>query len=266
MRRFLYIFIISILIASCDEYSEVQKSTDVEYKIEMAIKFYEEGKYEKAYPIFDELVTLLRGTQKAQDVYYYYGMCLYKMGDYILAAYHFKNMYQTFPRNKNAEDAAFMTAFCYYLESPKPSLDQAYTYKAINEIQLFVNTHPGSQRNEEANMLIDELRHKLEEKSFQVAKVYYRTENYQSAVLAFDHTLNDFPDTKYREEALFYRLNAAYHLAVKSISSKQLQRFKEARTTYYDLTDMYPESEYKKDADKIFKRILEELDKFNVKV
>jgi outer membrane protein assembly factor BamD len=187
------------------------------------------------------------------------------MGDYILASYHFKTLYQTFPNHPNAEDAAFMTAFCYYLETPKYSLDQAYTYKAINEIQLFVNTHPGSQRLDECNMLMEELRTKLEEKSFGIAKGYYRTERYQSAVLAFSHTLTDFPDSEHREEAMFLRLDAAYELAMKSISSKQLQRFKEARTAYYDFIDLFPETEYKKDADKIYQKIVLELEKFNVK-
>lgn len=265
MKRILLIVWLAISFTSCDEYARVQKSSDLDYKLEMAIKYYDTEKYEKAYPLLDELVTLYRGTHKQQDVYYYYAMCLYQMKDYILASYHFKTLYQTFPNNKNAEDAAFMTAFCYYLETPKASLDQSYTYKAINEIQFFVNSHPSSQRIEECNMLIEELRGKLEVKSYEIAKVYYRTENYKSAVLAFDHTLSDFPDTPYREEAMFYRLDAAYQLAMKSITSLQLQRFKEARTSYYDFIDLYPDSDYTKDAEKVFDKIKIELEKFNEK-
>lgn len=265
MKKYLLILLIAIGFSSCDEYAKVQKSSDLDYKLEMAISYYETERYEKAYPLLDELITLYRGTHKQQDVYYYYAMCLYQMKDYILASYHFKTLYQTFPNNEHAEDAAFMTAFCYYLETPKASLDQSYTFKAINEIQFFVNSHPTSQRIEECNMLIDEMREKLEVKSYEIAKVYYRTENYKSAVLAFDHTLSDFPDTPYREEAMFYRLDASYQLAMKSITSLQLQRFKEARTSYNDFLDLYPVSTYKRDAEKIYMKIVIELEKFNVK-
>jgi outer membrane protein assembly factor BamD len=190
-------------------------------------------------------------------------MCLYQTGDYILAGYHFKNMYQSFPGHQEAENAAFMVAFCYYLESPKPSLDQAFTYKAMNELQLFINTHPTSQRIEECNMLFDELRAKLEKKSFEIAKVYHRTENYQAAVLAFNHTLNDYPGTVFREQAMFYKLEAAYELAKNSIDSKQIQRYKEARTAFYELMDSYPETEFKRSAERLYEKIEIEINNFN---
>jgi len=264
MKKIAYILLIAVL-AACDPYKDALTSGDLDYKMEVAKKFYNQGSYEKALPLFDELLELYRGTTKAQDVYYYYAMCLYEMDDYILAAYHFKNMYQTFPGHVEANDAAFMVAFCYYLESPKSSLDQAYTFKAMNEFQLFINTHPGSERIEECNILMDEMRAKLEKKSFEIARVYHRTQKYQAAVIAFNHTLNDYPGTKYRELSMFYKLEAAYELAQNSIETKQLQRYKEARTAYYELIDSFPETEFKRNAERLFEMIQEEINTFNLK-
>ena len=55
---------------------------------------------------------------------------------------------------------------------------------------------------------------------------------------------------------MYYRLDASYQLAMKSITSLQLQRFKEARTSYYDFLDLYPESDYTRDAEKIYQKIV----------
>jgi outer membrane protein assembly factor BamD len=244
--------LIAALLASCDGYQKVLKSTDLEYKYEKAVEYYDDGKYAKSSPIFDELLTLYRGTQKAKEVYYYYAMTQYQLQDYLVAAYHFKTFYQTFPNHQFAEESAFMVGFCYYKESPTYSLDQANTYKAMNELQLFVNTHRNSPRVQECNALIDEMRQKLERKSFEIAKQYWHTENYRAAVEALSTTLNEFPDTRFREEAMYLKLDSSFKLAKNSIVSLQAQRFKQTLTAYYDLIDAFPQSAYKKQADRIF--------------
>ncbi|MDX5326034.1 MAG: outer membrane protein assembly factor BamD [Bacteroidota bacterium] len=253
-----------IILSSCGEYQKVLKSSDLEYKFQAAKKYYEQQKYEKAYPIFDELLTLYRGTLKAEEVYFYYASTLYGMHDYYLAAYHYKTFYETFPSSQWAEEAAYQSAYCYYLESPTYSLDQANTYKAMNEFQLFINRYPRSEKIPICNDRLDELRAKLERKSFEIARQYYRTENYQAAVQAVENTLNDFPDTEYREEAMFIKLDAAFKLADNSILGKKEQRFKEAITAYYDFTALYPNSNMRKAADRIFEQTKQQLQQFNI--
>lgn len=260
MNTRILLSILSIFIlASCSEYQKVLKSTDLDYKFEKAVEYYEDEKYNKAYPIFDELVTLYRGTHKAADVYYYLAFTNYQMGDYILAAYHFKNFAKTFPKSEKAEECAFMVGYCYYLESPVYSLDQTYTYKAINELQLYVNTHPQSERLQDCNDYIRDLRKKLERKSYEIAYQYYHTGYYQAAVVAFNNTLNDFPDTQFREEILYTRLLSAYELAKNSIESKKLQRFIESKTAYFEYIEHYSEAEEAKRAVELYVKIQDQI-------
>lgn len=257
------IFILVAFFAfGCSEYQKVLKSTDLSYKFEKAVEYYEDEKFNKAYPLFDELLSLYKGTTKAADVYYYYAMTNYKLGDNILAAYHFKNFARTFPTHENVDEASYLVGYCYYLESPDYSLAQDYTYKAINEIQLYVNTHPTSTHLADCNKLIIELRRKLEKKSFERAKLYYRTGYYQSAVVAFNNTLNDYPDTKFREEILFLRFNAAFELAENSIDSKKRQRFIEAKTAYFDFVDTFPTSENSSEVDEKFELVKKQLETY----
>ncbi|GCD79436.1 outer membrane protein assembly factor BamD [Schleiferia thermophila] len=255
--KFLFaVLAFGLLFTSCSEYSKVLKSNDLNYKFEMAKKYYDKKKYNKAYPIFDELLNLYRGTAQAEEVYYYYSMTLYKLEDYMLAAYHFKNFYRTFPQSKYADEAAFMTGYCYYLESPVYSLDQTYTIKAINELQLYINTHPKSTRIEQCNELIIELRQKLERKNFERAKQYYTTMQYQAAIVALNNVLNDFPETRYREEILLLLLRSNYELARFSIESKKLQRFIETRKACEDFLERYPDSRFAKEASTIRERAM----------
>ena len=249
---FLFLVMGTLLHSGCDGYQKVLKSTDLDYKLEKAIAYYEDGKYAKAFPLFDELLQLYRNTSKAQDVYYYYAMTQFQLQDFLLAAYHFKTFYQTFPNHAFADEAAFMVGFCYYKESPTYSLDQTNTFKAINELQLYINTHPNSAHIEECNVLIDELRSKLELKSFEIARQYWHTENFKSAVEALSGHLNDFPDTPFREEAMFLKLDASFKLAKNSIVSLQPQRLKQTSTAYYEFITAFPESDYKKQAEKIY--------------
>lgn len=257
----IYVLLVTaaLSLSGCNGFQKVMKSTDLDYKYTKGVEYYENGKYAYALEIFDELLNLYRGTLKAQDVYYYYCSTLYQMEDYILAGYHFKTLYQTFPSHAKAEESAFLAARCYYLEAPKYSLDQSYTYKAINELQLFINTHPGSQYISECNTMIDELRMKLERKSYEIAYQYYRTERFKAAVTSFNNTLNDFPDTPFREKAMFYRLKSTYYLAERSVEDKQAERFREARTAYLDFIRAYPESEFREDADDVKEKIDEYL-------
>jgi outer membrane protein assembly factor BamD len=105
---------------------------------------------------------------------------------------------------------------------------------------------------QECNALIDEMRQKLERKSFEIAKQYWHTENYRAAVEALATTLNEFPDTRFREEAMYLKLDSSFKLAKNSIVSLQAQRFKQTLTAYYDLIDAFPQSGYKKQAERIF--------------
>ena len=73
--------------------------------------------------------------------------------------------------------------------------------------------------------------------------------------------MTDFPDTDYKEEIMFFILKASYSYAEKSIEKKQNERYKLSVTAYDNLIKKFPESKYKKEADKILKDTNEQLSK-----
>lgn len=262
IRSFSFILAFTYVLLGCSEYNKALKSPDLNYKLEVAKKYYDRQDYVRAYPLFEELLNLYRGTTKSQEVYYYYAMTHYGMEDYILAAYHFKNFRNTFPQSDKAEECAYLAAYCYYLDSPRYSLDQSSTNKAINELQLFINQHPASPKVDTATVYIDKLRDKLERKSFEIGKQYLKIGDYKSAIFALDNTLNDYPDTEYREEALYLQLRANYLLAANSVDYKKEERYENAKRAYDTFKRWYPESEWQKDANKLKEKIDSDLEEF----
>lgn len=252
---------ILMVFAGCSKYQRILKSNDFEKKFDMAKVYYDNGKYQKAFPLFEELITVFRGTSKAEDVYYYYAYCNYKLGDFMLAGYHFDNFVRTFPRSERAEDAQFMNAKCYFLDSAEPSLDQASTKKAIDELQLFINKYPSSPKVDECNDLMDRLRYKLETKSYNGAKLYYRLGEYKAAIFALRNTLKDFPDTKFREEISFMILRSSYLLADNSIVEKKIERFEQTLRECDTFIERFPRSKDLSSAQNIKEDSLKELDK-----
>ena len=230
-----------VALSSCGDYNKVLKSTDPAYKLERAIQYYDQGNYSKAYPLFDELMASYRGTTKAQDVYRYFAKTLYGQRDYLLASYHFKRFAQTFPADAFAEEAAYLSSYCAYLEAPSKTLDPAYTYQAMDELQLFINTHPNSPFLDKANGHMDELRERLEEKSYLIAKGYHHRNQYASSVVSFNVMLSEYTDSPRREEAMYFRIESAVKYAENSIDAKKAERFRDADTYVKEYLAAYPE-------------------------
>ncbi len=259
MKRILFVIIPLLMLNSCSKFQQYMKSTDMEAKYEAAVKYYEKKDYYHALQLFEELISVYRGTSKAEKSYYYYTYCTYYVDDFTMAAYHFNNFVQSYPGSSYAEEMQFMYAYCYYLDSPISSLDQTSTNDAIEKFQLFINKFPESTKVADANKYIDELRLKLEEKAFNNAKLYFRTENYKAAVVSFSNLLKDYPYTIYKEESLFLSLKSSYLYAMNSVESKKTDRLKQAAEEYYKLVDNFPQSRYLRDAERILEDIQKEL-------
>jgi len=262
MRKIFILFVLFALLGllAC-KYQKILKSTDLNLKYEMAVKYYEKKDYSRAFPLFEELLNLYKGTAKAQDIYYYYAMCNYGLDDYALASYHFKNFVSTFPNSPKTEECAYMGAYCYFMDSPNYTLDPTSTQTAINEMQLFINKYPSSSRVQTCNDLMDKLRAKLETKDYQTAKLYFKVENYKAAIIAFENLLKEFPESSRREECYFLSLKSRYLLAINSIEEKKPERLEDAKKAYFQFVDLYPKSVYLSEAERFYDGTTKEISK-----
>jgi outer membrane protein assembly factor BamD len=255
MKRLVHFFLFAaffIALVSCGKYSKILKSSDYELKFTKAIEYYNKGNYTAAITLFEELIPVFKGTEKAEQVYYYFSYCNYYLADYNLAGFHFRTFYRAFPNSSHAEECAYMNAYCYYLSSPRYSLDQADTKNAIQELQNFVNAYPESPRIDTCNILIDKLRSKLERKAYEIAKAYFFRSDWKAAVPTFENFVKDFPESQHIEEAEFLVIKSWYLLAKNSIESKKPERIEKAIENYLKFVDLHPQSPYLKEAEVIY--------------
>lgn len=252
-RRFLlFVFSLSVLaLASC-RFNRILKSSDYELKFTKAIEYYNKGSYTQAQTLLEELIPVFKGTAKAEEVYYYYAYTHYYLGDYGLAGFHFRTFSRAFHTSVHAEECAYMNAYCYYLSSPRYSLDQTDTKNAIQEMQEFVNEYPESNRVDTCNILIDKLRGKLERKAYESAKSYYFREMWKEAMYAFSNFAKDYPESSHVEEVQFLILKSSYLLAKNSIESKKAERIEKCVENYLKFVDLHPQSPYLKEAEGIY--------------
>ena len=109
-------------------------------------------------------MNIYKGTKSVEKIYYYYAYCFYGQGEYLMAAYHFKNLANTYPNGEYAEECNYMYAYTQYVLSPLPSLDQTYTLKAVEAFQLFINLYPSSEKVSLCNDYNDKMRATLIQK------------------------------------------------------------------------------------------------------
>ncbi|MGB4399363.1 MAG: outer membrane protein assembly factor BamD [Daejeonella sp.] len=248
------LLVVILAFAGCkSKYEKLRASNDTAKKYREAIKFYEKKNYSKALPLFEDLITKYRGTAEAEDLSYYYAYTHYKLRDYTTARYHFKSFADTYASSPRAEETRFMAAYCFYLESPIYSLDQENTLKAMDALQLFINLHPKSERVPEASKLIANLRAKLEQKSYENAKLFLDIGDYKAAVIAFRNSERDFPDTKYAEEMQFLTVKAQALYAGASLEIKQEERYTEAIRLADEFAVNHPTSVHLKELEQIKK-------------
>lgn len=245
MRSALLITIIALTVVSCSQFSKVQKSTDYDYKLRMAEKYYVAKKYNYAQQLYEELFPLMKGQPQFEDLFYKYAYCSYYLRDWLQAENLYKQFVEVFPTSPRAEEMEFMRAYVYYRQSPKPELDQTNTQKAIGLMQTFINTHPNSPRNKEANEIIDKCREKLEIKEENSALLYYNMTHYRAAAIAYTSLMNDFPDSHKSDEYKLQIIKSYYLFAMNSVEEKKQERFEQVVTECHDFVDRFPESTLK---------------------
>ena len=258
LKKYAIIIALAGVLVSCGEYNKVLKSSDYNLKYEYAKKAFEEKRYTQAYTLLEDVVTVFKGTDKAEESLYLLGLSYYENKDYLTSGAYFKSYYQHYPRGEYAELARYYAGYGYYLESPDPQLDQSITIKAIEELQAFLDYFPKSDKVPIAQSAIFELQDKLVQKELENAQLYYNLgnymgNNYESAVITAKNAIKEYPYSKYKEQLEMLVLKARYREASESVDENKEERFRTVIDEYYAFINDYPDSKYRKEADGIFK-------------
>lgn len=262
MKKIVSLLLFVILFSSCSEYQKALKKDDVAVKFEMGTKLYDAGNYTKAIRLFEQIAPAYRGKPQAEKLFYMFAQSYYKTKQYYLAGYQFESFASAYPKSEKVQEAAFLGAKSYSMLSPVYSLDQTDTFKAIDKLQAFIDSYPNSEYLSEANEAVKLLSEKIEKKVYENAKGYNTISDYKSALVALDNFIADYPGTPFKEDALFYKFDSAYQLAINSVPAKMEERLNVALTAHSNLMKFNADTKYKEKANEMLARVEKDLQNF----
>lgn len=267
MKKSIFIFALgALLLSSCStEFNKVYKSVDYDYKYEFAKECFARGKFTQAITLLQELVTIQKGTENAEECLYMLAMAEYCDRDYESSSATFKKYFSTYPKGRYAEQACYYVAQSLYQSTPEPRLDQTSTINAINSYQEFMDFFPESKLRSRAQNDMFELQDKLVMKEYLSAELYYNLgdyfgnctnggSNYEACIVTSQNALKTYPYSSLREDFAILIMKSKFELAQQSVEAKRVERYRDAEDECYGFLNEYPESEERETAEKYIEK------------
>ena len=260
---------VALLMTSCvNEYNQITKSGDYTLKYEYAKQCYAQGKYSRAVPLLQELVTMKKGSTEGEECLYMLAMSEFGMKDYETASEYFKKYFSSYPKGRYAENAKYYVGESLFQNAPEPRLDQSTTMTAIAAFQEYLDIFPNAHLKDQATGRLYALQDLLVEKEYKSAHLYFDLgtyfgnctnggNNYEACIVTAQNALKDYPYSNRREEFASLVMKSKYELAKMSVESKQLERYQDAEDECYGFINEYPDSKERTLAEKYIEKCKE---------
>lgn len=260
---------VALLMTSCvNEYNQITKSGDYTLKYEYAKQCYAQGKYSRAVPLLQEVVTMKKGSTEGEECLYMLAMAEFGMKDYETASEYFKKYFSSYPKGRYAENAKYYVGESLFQNAPEPRLDQSTTMTAIAAFQEYLDIFPDAHLKSQATSRLYALQDLLVEKEYKSARLYFDLgtyfgnctnggNNYEACIVTAQNALKDYPYSNRREEFASLVMKSKYELAKMSVEGKQLERYQDAEDECYGFINEYPDSKERSLAEKYIEKCKE---------
>lgn len=264
-RYFLFTILAVSYLTSCkSQYELLLNSNDADAKYKAAFEYFNNKKYNKAASLFESLSALTNGTDRDDTVRFYWGLSNYKFKDFYTAETNFEKFVESYPQSPFTSEARYLRLDCLYRSTLRYELDQTPTYKAINAISEYILEYPKAENMQTCRDMLVELNERLDRKSYEAAKLYYKMEDYLASRVAFKNVLKDDSENIYREDILYYIAMSSYKYAQLSVPAKQKERYLSFVDDYLNFIGELPESKYRKELDVVYAKAQKALGKRGV--
>jgi outer membrane protein assembly factor BamD len=247
MLKIIQITLYLLVLIACSDYAKIVKGSDYSQKFVTANSLYDQKEFDKAIVLYEQIYQHAPKSGEGELSYYRMAQSYYEIEDYYMAQYYYSSYMQRFPYSNKSEEVLFMIAMCSVKNSPEHSLDQTETELAISNVQQFVDRYPGSYLVDSCNMIIDELRFKLERKEYEAVALYDRTENYKAAVAAGELFMEHYSRSSFLEEVHYVVVKNSYFMTINSIESKKKERTAQTTERFRNFVIRYANSSYLKE-------------------
>lgn len=163
--------------------------------------YFNKEKYKKSIETFENLrdwypfsnLTMLADL-KIADAYF-------NMEEYESAASAYEEFERLHPRNEAIPFVIFRIGLCHFNRLDAIDRDQTPARKAIESFTRLMHSFPGNEYALQSADYIVKCRQSLAAHELYVAKFYFKTKHYRSALYRFNRIISDYADTGDLEEA-----------------------------------------------------------------
>ena len=174
------------------------------------LREYERRHWGNAITAFDKLTTDLPARDTLLPrAFWYLASSHSHQREHLLAAQSFTRLFESFPDDSLADDAALESARSYHRLWRKPLLDATYGETALATYNTLLGLYPGSEPAEKAKTEIAELEQWFATKNYETGRYYLRRKAFDSAILYFKYVLDRWPNVPRARDAML-RLAEAY--------------------------------------------------------
>jgi len=224
----LYSFLLAIFAMFSCAGSKSNGERSLQDKFLTAMTHLENEKYLNAQIDFKNIVIRGTGTDLGDDAQYYLAEAYFRNKEYLLAVSEYEKLTRRMGFSPFVEDSRFKICEAYRIESPKYYHDQEYSEKSLQRYQEFLDDYPNSKYTSDVLISIETLREKLGRKLYESGILYMKMEEFESAEMSFQKTIDLYYDTKILNKAIQGKIKAMAKKGDLEIASELLLKHKES--------------------------------------
>ncbi len=191
-----------------------------------ARQLFDDEEYYDAANEFTVVVLRYAGTAVSDSAQFYLAKSHFMMEEYLIAAVEYEKLINSMSRSPLVPEAQFELGESYFKLSPRPSLDQTYTLKAIRTFQTFIEDYPTHPLKEKAEKRIATLRDKLAEKAYENAEIYRKMRKYRAAIIYYDQVIEKYYDSSWADKAMVGKIETYIEMEDFVMARKEVEKFR----------------------------------------
>ena len=199
---------------------------------------YDRGKYTRAIPFFQKIlenypfsIYAIPAELKIAESYFY-------DDKYAEAMAHLQSFEELHPTNEHIPYILYMKGVSYFEQFTTTDRDVTVLENAKREFGELITRFPDSPHVQEARPKLKDIRYKLAEHDFYVARFYYQDSKFEAALNRFARVYQEYPEEGIADRAIYY-IGKCYFF---------LQDNEKAQKAFFELIKQFPNSPYSSQA------------------
>ncbi len=166
-----------------------------------AEELFKKQKYGKAQDKLEEILSLCAGTGYMEQSQFLLAESYFNLEEWIEARGEYGSFVLNFPGSPFIETAEFRKAISSFNMEFKVARDESNTTIAMRDFERYLSNYPDSPLRDSVNYYYGLLVERMAEKEFQTARLYYRMDKYQAAVIYLKEFLDTYKVSSRRKDA-----------------------------------------------------------------